>query len=397
MRAAAQASGRFRFAPILTATVLTVLLLWLFGKTADVFILLFLGILISLYLSAVADFVSTRTRLPRRWSIAVAIILTLLGLTGLFWLLVPPVIEQTQSLVRVFPTYIESWEQGLEGLAKRYPLLNEVYKPGENRVLHAVYDRVAGGFGDVVPKVFGFFHAMINVFAVAVIALYITLYPGVYREWLIAFFPPVHRDLIRDLLGELGSNLRAYIVGLILAMAILAALTAIGLYLLDVPYWLTFGVFTGLAMIVPYFGAMLSTIVPAFFVLNQPDGGTRAMLVILLGVVIHIVEANLVAPLIMAKKVKLPPVLTIMAVLVIGKLLGPLGLLVAVPTLVVLQAIVRRILLTRIYEGQGFRRSPRDRVLVLRVPAPEGNIILPESPPVDVISILENQAPRSAA
>ncbi|MDQ3949064.1 MAG: hypothetical protein M3282_01840, partial [Gemmatimonadota bacterium] len=47
---------RVRFAPILAATVLTVLLLWLFGKAAHVLLLLFLGILLALYLGALRDF-----------------------------------------------------------------------------------------------------------------------------------------------------------------------------------------------------------------------------------------------------------------------------------------------------------------------------------------------------
>jgi predicted PurR-regulated permease PerM len=396
VRTPAQVGPRLKFAPILTASILTVLLLWLFFKTADVFILLFIGVLISLYLSSVADFVARRTRMPRPVAIALAILLTIVGLVGLVLLLVPPVIEQTQALVKVLPDYISTWEKSLDNLAARYPALSEVYKPGENRVLHAVYDQFTTNVGNVVPRVFGLFHAALNVFAVAVIGLYLTLYPGVYREWLIAFFPPVHRDLVRDLLGDLGDILRAYIVGQIILMAVLGVLTAIGLYLLDVPYYLTFGVFTGLALIVPFFGGLLSTLLPALFVLGQPNGGTHALLVIGLGVVIHLVEANIVSPLVMANKVKLPPVLTIMAVLVIGKLLGPLGLLIAVPTLAVLMVIVRRILLNRVYEGQGFRRAPRDRMLLLRVPAPEGGVLLPDNP-VDVVSLFETQSPRHVA
>ena len=96
------------------------------------------------------------------------------------------------------------------------------------------------------------------------------------------------------------------------------------------------------------------------------------MLVVLLGIVIHLIESNLVIPLITAKKVELPPVLTIMSVLVVGSLLGPMGLLIAVPTLAVAMVVLRRILINRIYEGQGFRRASRDRALVLRVPAPGG-------------------------
>ena len=156
-------------------------------------------------------------------------------------------------------------------------------------------------------------------------SIYLALQPGVYREWLIALFPPIHRDLVRDVLRDLADALRSYIVGQLLAMTVLAALTAAGLYLLDVPYWLTFGIFTGLVAVIPFFGTLVSTLLPALFVLGGPGGGTRAIYVLLLGVVIHLIEGNLVAPLVMSKKIDMPPVLTIMAVLVVGKLLGPLG------------------------------------------------------------------------
>ena len=82
--------------------------------------------------------------------------------------------------------------------------------------------------------------------------------------------------------------------------------------------------------------------------------------------------------------------LTIVFVLIICILLGPLGLLVAVPGLAVIMVIVRRILLTRLYEGQGFRRTTRERPLVLRLPASEGGIIIPRAT-LDVVSILERQ------
>jgi hypothetical protein len=79
----------------------------------------------------------------------------------------------------------------------------------------------------------------------------------------------------------------------------------------------------------------------------------------------------------MERQVHLPPVLTVVGVLIMGKLLGPVGLLVAVPTLAVLLVIVRRILIARIYEGQGFRKTVRDAAFVVRAPAPEGGVIAP--------------------
>jgi hypothetical protein len=91
-------------------------------------------------------------------------------------------------------------------------------------------------------------------------------------------------------------------------------------------------------------------------------------------------------------------VLSIMAVLVVGKLLGPVGLLVAVPTLASVLVVVRRILINRIYEGRGFRRTTRDQPLVLRVPPADGEgVLVPVAPPVDLIALAERARPRRLA
>lgn len=387
---------RFRFAPLLTATVLTVLFLLLFKQAATVFLLLFLGILLSLYLRALTDQLQRRARIPEPFSYLAALAISIAGVTALVWILVPPVIEQTQQLLTVLPEYIAGWERGLDTFMSRYPGLRDVVGTGENRILRAVYDRISAGVGDVVPRAIGLVHGAINIFAVAVMGIYLSLHPALYREWLIALFPPIHRDLIRDVLGDLGETLRSWIVGMLIGMFVLASLTAVGLYALRVPFWLPFGIFTGLVAIVPFFGTLVSTLLPALFVLNGPGFAGlgpfgHSLLVVLLGTVIHLVESNVVLPLVMSKKVDLPPVLSIVSVLVMGRLLGPMGLIVAVPTLAVAMVIVRRILITRIYEGQGFRRTPRERPLLLRVPAPGGGVLVPPNTPLDPVGLAERK------
>jgi predicted PurR-regulated permease PerM len=387
---------RFRFAPILTATVLTVLLLWLFGTVAKVLLLLFLGILLALYLGALSDFLRRHLRVPPQLAYVAAVLLTIGALTLLFAILIPPVLEQTQQLFRVLPNYIAAWESGIDRAIARIPALRDTWRPGEHRIYRAILDQLGQSAQNVVPRLFGVVHGAINVFSVIVMGIYLSLQPALYREWLIALFPPIHRDLVRDVLGDLGATLRSWIVGQLFAMFVLGVLTMIGLYALQVPYPITFGVFTGLAAIVPFFGSLLSTTLPALFVLNGEGiwgfgPVTHAVFVVLLGTIIHIAEANVVAPLVMARKVDLPPVLTVMAVLITGTLLGPAGLLVAVPTLAVLMVVVRRILITRIYEGQGFRRTTRDRVLVLRLPAPEGGVLIADGGPIDIVSLAERE------
>jgi predicted PurR-regulated permease PerM len=396
-------AGRFKFGPILAATVLTVLGIWLFKTVAPVFVLLMLGILISLFWGAIGNWIEAHSRIPEGASLAIAIFGSFAALIVLLAILAPPVIDQTRQLVQQLPATVASWENGLNNLASRVPALRDILgPPSEHRTVNAIVGEFQGFFGTIPTKVFEIIDAAISIFAVMVMGIYLSLHPALYREWLIALFPPIHRDLVRDVLADLADALRAYIVGQLLTMTFLGAITALGLYLLKVPYSLPFGIFTGLVAIIPFFGTLFSTTLPALFVLTgkgfygfTPLG--HALLVVGLGVVVHLIEGNVVSPLVMSKKVDLPPVLTIMSVLVIGRLLGGMGLIVALPTLVAVMVIVRRILITRIYEGQGFRRSTRERPLVLRVPAPGGGVIVPPGNGFDVVSAAERSGIKRSA
>lgn len=384
--------GRFRFAVLLASTIAAILLLLLFAKAADVFLLVFIASLFAIYLGAIADAIVRRIPVSRPFSFALAIVATVALIGGLGAALIPPLVAETRALIKVLPSYLQAWDQGLDRLAESYPSLRDTIRPGENSILKTLYQQLEGMMGQVVPRVVSVGHAIVNIVSVFVMGLYLALTPHLYREWLIALFPPVHRDLVREILKDLRSTLRSWMAGQLLAMFILATLTAVGLTLLKVPYALTFGVFTGAVAIVPFFGTLVSTLLPALFVLGGPGflglgPAWHALLVILLGVFIHVVEANLVLPLIVAKQVRIPPVLSMVAVLLAGRFLGPGGLIVAVPLLATTMVLVRRIVVNRFYEQPGLRRVVRDRPLVLHVPPPDGGIIASVDAPIDVLSV----------
>jgi predicted PurR-regulated permease PerM len=160
--------------------------------------------------------------------------------------------------------------------------------------------------------------------------------------------PPHHRPRARRILADLGVALRAWIAGQLAAMVLLGLLTTLGLALLGTPFALAFGTFAGVAAIVPFFGTLASTVLPALFALTV-GGVPKALAVAGLGIGVHLIEANFVAPILMERQVHLPPVLTIAAVLIMGKLLGTIGLLVAVPILAVLMILLRHLLIGAVY------------------------------------------------
>jgi len=370
----------------------TGVLLWLVVQASNVFLLLFIAILLSLFLRAMADVFEFRLRLPSSVALLVAVVISLGLVVGLVTILVPPFAEQTRALTTELPRYIAGLESQIARLGERIPPLKAYLATEDHKALTVLYEQASVQLQGLLPRVFGLLHLAIEGFALMVMSLYLARRPADYREWLIALFPPSQRELVRDVLLEIARDLRAWITGQLLGMVILAALTAIGLAALGVPYWLTFGIFTGAVAIVPFFGTLVSTLLPALFVLASDGDPWRVVGVVILGTVIHLIESNLVLPLITQNQVKLPPVLSIMSVLIFGQLLGAVGLVVAVPILVVLTVIVRRVLVNRIYQGAAERSLPVDRTMVLRVPAPEGGVTVPAGVMPDLIALAERSA-----
>jgi len=375
---------------VLVAAFFALLLLLFLYSIAEILLLFFIGILFSLYLGAITDALQQRMRIPRSFGIVIALLGTALALVGIGYLIVPPLVGQTQELFEALPALLAQWEDQLLALAQRSPILGELLGPvgaGESYVAALMQD-VGSFFRGLVPFVFTGAGFLIHVFSVLVMGVYLALRPALYREGFILLVPPVHRELARDILSELGRTLRAWIVGQLLAMFILGALTWIGLLLLAVPYALAFGVFTGLVAIVPFFGTLVSTLLPALLVLGT-GGIVKALVVVALGVVVHLVEGNIVAPMIMERQVHLPPVLTLLSVLVMAHLLDVIGLLVAVPVLATVMVVTRRIYVYRVLEGKGFRRAIRDQPVQLRLPA-DGSVLLhPLTHQLSVPALLE--------
>ena len=363
---------------ILAATIFSLLLLF------------FIGVLFSLYLGGITDTLQRRLSIPRGLGLAIAVVTSLAAGVGIIILLIPPVTEQIQQLVTTLPAQLQTWELQLRQLAARNSALAELLRPldnGTGNYLSALVQQVAGYVRGFVPYVFGGVQIIVSFVGIFVIGIYMALRPAMYREGFILLAPPVHRELVRDILSDLGRTLRAYIIGQLMSMTILGLLTWIGLMLLGVPFALAFGVFTGAVTVIPFFGSLFSTLLPALIVLGS-GSAVKAVAVLGLGVLVHLIEGNLVGPMIMERQVQLPPVLTMLSALIMGHLLGIIGLLVAVPVLAATMVVVRRIYVYRVLEGKGFRRSIRDQPIELRLPR-DGVLVHPQALDASIPSLLE--------
>jgi predicted PurR-regulated permease PerM len=330
--------------------LLAVIVVALLVRTVDVLLVLFLAIILAVYLNAVSGFLQRRAGVPPTVGLASGLALSLGALVGVVFLIAPAVTGQVQDLIANLPRYLTDLDQSINRLFRSIPVLRRGVTEGGSPGLLATSLNEMFGFlrGAVVPYLKGGVELIIITVSVVAMAVYLSRNPAVYVEGLVALIPPARRALTRVILYDLNLTLHAWVVGQIIAMVVLAVLTTLGLWILGVPYFLAFGIFAGIAAIVPFFGTLFSTVIPALFALGVA-GLPKAVAVTLLGIGVHLVEANFVAPVVMERKVNLPPVITIAGVLLIGKLFGLAGLIVAVPILAFVMVLIRHILLGEVY------------------------------------------------
>jgi predicted PurR-regulated permease PerM len=332
--------------------LLAVALVALAIRTIDILLVVFLAVILAIYLNSLADLLHRWPGVPRPLGLTLGVAGTLGALVGVVLLIAPPVTAQVQDLLTNLPRYLASLDTNLNAFIRSIPVLRRGAGPGDEGqpgLLANALSEILGFLrGAAVPYLRGGVEVLIEGVSVLVMAIFLARHPAIYADGVVALAPPRRRSLAQAILRDLNLTIRAWVIGQIIAMVLLAALTTLGLWALGMPYFLAFGVFAGVAAIVPFFGVLLSTLLPALFALGA-FGVTKALLVGALGVVVHLIEANFVAPVVMERQVNLPPVITIAGVLLIGKLFGLGGLIIAVPILALVMILVRHILLGEVY------------------------------------------------
>ena len=150
--------------------------------------------------------------------------------------------------------------------------------------------------------------------------------------------PTKHRDAIRRMVSLLGDRLTGWIEGQIIAMVSVGVIATIAFYVIGVPYALLLGVVNGLAEFVPIIGPWAGG-VPAVIVafLDDPTKGLWTLVAIL---VMQLVESQVITPVVMSRAADVHPFVTLFALILFGGLFGFLGVLLALPLVLLFWTIV---------------------------------------------------------
>lgn len=299
----------------------------IFRALSSLILGLLIVVIIAAPLSAFADLLA-RWRCPRAIGATLGLLIGLAAIAGLVTLIVPVFTREVNDFVHSLPSIGSLLEHRLGRLTGSSPA--HITAQIQRFVNNYTHDptKLLGPVASVGASVAAGLAAII---VVLLTALYTAIHPDPLVGGLIRLFPIPSRPHVHHILTRLRTAYLAWLRGLFVGMVVLGTLTYVGLLVVGLNFAAFFAVFTALAMIVPYFGALASSIPPILYALTiSPQ---KAILVAIIYVLAHQVESNFIQPLVVARTVKLHPAVVAIGVVAVDQLFGFIGLLVAVPVI----------------------------------------------------------------
>ena len=325
---------------LLVALTLVVLAL-LTWQLRWVLLVLFGAVVLAVALDVLIEKLQDRLSWPRPLSLAVVLVVLLLGGALVFQLLVPELITQVQELGNLVPTLVTK----LKSMLVSNPRLMNLE---ESFAEQFSWDRIQPLGSQLLGVAGGAANSLIQLLLMSLLAVLLALDPVSHRQMVIAATPRPAREEMAELLDQCRLALGGWLAGMTISASSVFVLTWAGLALLKVPLALLSALVCGLLTFVPTIGPTAASLLPlAMALLVSP---LLMLQVLVLRLILQNLEAFLLTPLLLRRTVNLLPTVALMAQLSLGALLGLPGVLLALPLVVVLQVGMEQVVVKQIMD-----------------------------------------------
>ena len=307
---------------------------------SSVLVLIGVAFFLALGLEPAASWFVNR-KLPR-WAAITLVFVTFLVLLGAFvGAAIPPLAQQAGDLIHQAPHYIQQAQDHSSAVGR----LNDRFHL-QQRITDALNGSGGSLLNNVVSAGTAVFGALADVLIVVVLTVYFLIDMPRIRTTLYRLVPHTRRPRVILIGDEVFAKVGAYVLGNVLISVIAGIATFIWLMAFSVPYPLLLGIFVALLDLVPVVGSTIAGVVVAAVALtvSLPVCITTTVFF----VVFRLAEDYLLVPKIIGRAVKVPALITVVAVLIGGALLGIVGALVAIPIAAALQLLTQEVLFPRL-------------------------------------------------
>ena len=299
-------------------TVVFLLSLWFLVQIAEILFWLFVSFILMAAFKPTVDYLEGK-KFPRVLAILLIYTIFLFILSFVVSTIVPPLISQTITLIERLPGYLRSV----------LPFMT---------IDPAVVSQQIAPLGQNLVKLsLGIFSNVIALFTIIVITFYLLLERKNLNSYLTFLLGERAGNNVVMVIHKVEERLGAWVRGQLTLIFAIGILTYIGLLILGIPYALPLAILAAMLEIVPNIGPVLSAI-PAVIVAFAVSS-LHPLFAIVMYIIIQQLENQVIVPVVMRRMVGLPPLVTIVAILIGAKLTGVRGAIMAVPVVVTFEAI----------------------------------------------------------
>ncbi len=283
-----------------------------------------------------------RHSIPRILMVIFVYALTAVALSFFFYFLLLPLIDQFSSFIKTLTIYTNSVanESALSSLFQSQHVFGGFQSPALMEELSSYLNSFANflsqGVLSTASMVFG---GALNLILIVVLSFYLSVQEDGVGKFLRTIVPLQYENYAVNLWHRSKMKIGYWMQGQMVLGLLVAVLVFIGLSIIGVPNALLIAVLAGIFELIPLFGPILASL-PAIFTAYNSLGGEQALIVAALYLVIQQLENHVFYPMVVKKVVGVPPIVSILALVVGGELGGFLGIVVAVPVAIILMEML---------------------------------------------------------
>jgi len=318
-------------------------------KLMGLWLLIFGAVVIATVLRALAEPLIKYTPLNDTWAVLLVLVAVLAFLVVTVSLFGLQLSDQAHVLAKTLPAAWATVQAKLEALPIGAQVKAQVDQLGQQ----------AGGVVSKLPLIAGnVFSSLANTFVALIAGIILAIHPGRYRDGVVFLLPDRHKAKIRDAMNTAGGALRLWFIGQFISMVLVGTLTGIGLSIVGLPSALTLGLLAGLAQFIPLVGPVVSA-GPGLLLAAMSGWQTVLWTLIVYTGVSHL-ESNFITPMVQRRIADIPIIITLFAVIGFAGLMGPMGVLFAMPLTVIIYTLIRKL-----YDGDDAREAHSKGLLLV--------------------------------
>ena len=334
-----------------SVVVISLLFVW---TLRDFILLVICSLVISNVVCNLCNHIQNILKLPRFASLLIVLIGISFFIFSISILVLPPFIKEFNEILIDIPNGLSRFNvlinsnvnkfndllygEESENVINIFNLFNEVVPiPDGATIAKAIQE----SFMNILNLAGNLGSGLIRVIFVLVVSFMISIEPKAYKEGVLVVIPKVYRNKFRIIMDKSNIALTNWTFSIVISSLSVGLLSLIVLSILDVKYVVSNAIIAMILNIIPNIGPVLSGIFPISIALL--DNFWKPVAVLGAYIIIQNIESYIIMPSILKKKTNLLPGLTLISQFGFTFIFGPLGLVLSLPIVVVIQVLIKEI------------------------------------------------------